>query len=454
MKSLFVNPAANECGVPHTGLAMLSAALKQRGHIVKVADYHFSSQTPNIEEILEDFKPDIAGISLFSCMVSVADKMITAIKNRNIPLLCGGPHTSSYYEELSTDERFDYIVVGEAENIIVNLMEGATINEMPRVIHAPLPDINKLPFPDYTSFYDYENISLYPIITSRGCPFNCSFCFIGLSNSRKWRPRPLEECIEELRRVKLKLPFVKDVMIWDDNFSLDVKRAKRFLQMFFKEKFGYKLSLANVRADRIDKEFLLLLKEAGCEEVQFGVEHGDSEVFRHIGKGETLEDIRRAAKLVNECRMKLGCSFVIGLPYDDIEKTLSSINFAKELKADHIHWNTLVPYKGTRVYDYFKENGQIDDNFISPTIPQDVLSFEPNADTPYFTRKERKKAYLTALLLSNDTLLLHDIRGTFSRVLEYNLTKEFLQWLINPKVLKGLVRIMEKRMLRWKKCVY
>lgn len=450
-KILFINPAITECGVPHTGLAMLSAVLKQKGHIVKVADYHFSSETPKIENILNSFRPDLVGISLFSCMVSPASQMITKIKDNNIPLLCGGPHTASYYEELSNNSKFDYIIVGEAENIIVDLVENATTNRMPQVIHCPLQDINKLPFPDYTSFYNHEKISLYPIITSRGCPFNCSFCSIGLSNSRKWRVRFLEDCIEELRMIKLNFPLVKEVIIWDDNFSLDIKRAKHFLHMFLGERFEYKLRVANVRADKIDEEFLLLLKEAGCEEVQFGVEHGDPEVFSHIGKGETLEDIRGAAKLVHKYRMKLGCSFIIGLPHDNLRKTLKSINFAKELKPDHVHWNILVPYKGTRVYEYFKEHGQVDDSSIPFTLPQNVISFEPNADTPYFTREERKKAYLMALLLSHDGLLLRDIIGTFSKILKYNLIKEFLQWLFNPKILKDLVWIIKERILRRKK---
>lgn len=450
-KVLFINPAIRECGVPHTGLAILSAVLKQRGHIVKVADYHFSSQIPKIEDILNNFKPNLVGISLFSCTASIVNELIEWIKNKNIPSVCGGPHTSSYYEELSNESQFDYIVVGEAEEIISDLVRTAIINEIPQVIHASPPDVNKLPFPDYTSFYNYEKIGLYPFITSRGCPFNCSFCSIGLSNSREWRPRSLEECIEELRKIKSELAFVKEVMIWDDSFSLDIERAKCFLHMFLKEKFEYKLSLANVRADRIDKEFLLLLKEAGCVEVQFGVEHGDPEVFRHIEKGETLDDIRQAAKLVNECGMKLGCSFIVGLPHDSLNKTFNSIKFAEDLKADHIHWNILVPYKGTRVYEYFKKHGQVDDNSIPFTIPQDALSFEPNADTPYFTREERKKAYLMALFLLNDTLLLQDIRKTFYRALKYNLIKEFLQWLINPKIIKSLTWITGKRMLRCKK---
>lgn len=149
--------------------------------------------------------------------------------------------------------------------------------------------------------------------------------------------------------------------------------------------------------------------------------------------------------------MKLGCSFIIGLPHDNLRKTLKSINFAKELKPDHVHWNILVPYKGTRVYEYFKEHGQVDDSSIPFTLPQNVISFEPNADTPYFTREERKKAYLMALLLSHDGLLLRDIIGTFSKILKYNLIKEFLQWLFNPKILKDLVWIIKERILRRKK---
>lgn len=451
-KILLVNPAVSVCSVPHTGLAMLSAVLKQQGHVVRIADYHFSSETAKIEKILDDFRPEVIGISLFSSMVSAADKLVTAIraKQRNIPLLCGGPHTSSYYKELSQDCRFDYIIIGEAEDVIAGLAQNAVINKMPQIIHAPLPDINQLPFPDYASFYDYENMSIYPLITSRGCPCDCSFCSIGISNSRKWRPRPIEGCMEEMGRIKLKYPLVKNIVVWDDNFSLDIKRAKIFLETFIQQKVEYKLSLANLRADRIDREFLLLLKEAGCAEIQLGVEHGNPEVFQHVGKGETLEDIRRAARLANECRMKLGCSFIIGLPHDTLKRTRDSIRFAQELKADHIHWNILVPYKGTRVYDYFRQRGQVDDNSIPFTIPRDALSFEPNADTPYFTREERKKAYLMALLLSNDTLLLQDIKKAFCRALKYKLIKEFLLWLINPKIIKGLIGIAGKRILRCK----
>ncbi|HBB65747.1 MAG TPA: hypothetical protein DEF68_11230 [Elusimicrobia bacterium] len=446
-KMLFVNPAADVCGVPHAGLASLAAVLRQHGHTVKVADYHFSSKTPALESILEDFRPDVAGISLFSCMAGKADRMIETIKKTKIPLLCGGPHAASYFEELSKDARFDYVVVGEAENVISELVENAVVNAAPRLIRPALPDVPNLPFPDYSPFYDHEGIRVYPLITSRGCPFNCSFCCVKLSNSKAWRPRSPAACIDELKKAGARLPLLREVMIWDDNFSLDIRRAKDFLRLYIAEGFKYKLSSANLRADKIDKEFLLLLKDAGCDEVQFGVEHGDAEVFGHIGKGETLADIERGAGLVNECGMKLGCSFIIGLPYDTPEKTLVSIRFAEKLKPDHVHWNILVPYKGTKAYEYFKKNGRIDDGRIPFTLQEDGLLFEPNADTPEFTSEERKKAYLTALLSSKDAALLRNLARTFSKAREYGLATEFVRWLLAPKILRGLLRQLIKSML-------
>jgi radical SAM superfamily enzyme YgiQ (UPF0313 family) len=307
--------------------------------------------------------------------------------------------------------------------------------------------VRNLPSPDYSAFYDHENILIYPLITSRGCPFDCSFCCVRLSNSKAWRPRSTAVCIKELKNVGAELPLLKQVMIWDDNFSLDISRAKDFLQLYMGEGFPYRLRLANVRADRIDKGFLLLLKDAGCDEVQFGVEHGDAEVFGHIGKGETLADIERGAELVHDCGMELGCSFIIGLPYDTLARTSASISFAKSLNPDHVHWNILVPYKGTKVYEYFKKNGRIDDERIPFTLPQDSLSFEPNADTPEFTLEERKKAYLTALLLSKDTALLRNFTRTFNKAREYGLVREFVRWFFSPIILRGTARLSMRKIL-------
>ena len=446
-KILFVNPAMDLCGVPHAGLASLAAVLKRAGHPVKVADYHFSAKTPPIEKILEDFKPDVVGLSLFSCMAGEITGLVETIKKRNIPLLCGGPHAASYSEELSNDTRFDYIVTGEAESVISGLVETATVNSVPVLVRAPLPDVSSLPFPDYCAFYDFESISLYPLITSRGCPFNCSFCCVRLSNSKAWRPRSPSACIDEVALAGRLLPSLKEVMLWDDNFSLDIRRAKDILQLYINEGFGYKLNSANLRADKIDREFLLLLKNAGCTEVQFGVEHGDPEVFGHIGKGETLADIERGAELVNSCGMRLGCSFIIGLPYDTLQKTRASVRFAKKLKPDHVHWNILVPYKGTQAYEYFKKNGWVDDSHIPFTLQQGGLLFEPNAATPEFTAEERKKAYLTALLLSGDPDLLHDITGTLVKAQAYGLIIEFVRWAVAPRIFKEIIRSVLKRLL-------
>ena len=445
---LLVNPSPQESGIPNTGLALLSAVLRGKGHEVCIADYHFSHDTPPIEEILRDFHPDIAGISLFSCRVASSQGIINALARSGIPIAAGGPHAASYSEELLQDSRFDDVVVGEAEEAIAGWAENAAKRSRPMLVSGPLPDVDALPQPDYRSMYLYERLSTYPLLTSRGCPFNCSFCSIAKSNSKRWRPRSIETCIAELRSARGVFPRISSVMIWDDNFSLDLPRAKRFLQEYLREGFPWPVQVANVRADRIDKEFLGLLKRVGCEEIQFGVEHGDPEVFRLVGKKESLEDILRASSLVAECGLKLGCSFIIGLPHDSLARTYSSIVFARRLRADHVHWNVLVPYKGTAVYDYFKENGVVDDSHIPLTLPTSLKDFEPNAYTPDFTKEERQEALFIALLHCRDPLLLQDPLHTIRLLFKYKRCLEALRIVSRPRTLKRLLFFMAERLLR------
>jgi len=443
-KILFVNPASYEGGVPNTGLAMLCAILSKRGHSARVADYFFSRKTPNIREILGEFKPDVVGISLFSCNMSISRDIIRVVNDSGIPLIAGGPHTSSYCEEISGDTRFSYVIIGEAENEIVDMVENAKLYKKPEIIYARPPDVESLPLPDYSSFYQRDSIKIYPFMSSRGCPYDCSFCASRILFSGKWRPRSIESCIKEIESLKISLPSVKQIMIWDDNFSLNIKRAKLFIETYLNKKIKYKLSFANFRADNIDKELLLLLKKAECSEVQLGVEHGDPEVFGEIEKKETLEDIKQAARLIKKCGMKLKCSCIIGLPYDTLAKTRNSIRYVKELKPNYVYWNMFVPYKGTRAYDYFKNKGQIDNKHIPLTTPPaNLIIVKPNVEISYFTKEEREKAYLLAYLSLKNPILLSKIKEVFLLAFKWNLKKEFLLWFLYPQTLKNmLIRVL------------
>ena len=274
----------------------------------------------------------------------------------------------------------------------------------PQIISSPLPDLNSLPYPDYTSFYGYKRIQAYPLITSRGCPYNCSFCAVHLISSRMWRPRKPDNCINELKKAKETLPNLKAVVIQDDNPLVDSNRFEKFLRLFVDANFGWRLELINARADQIDDELVKLLKEAGCRTIGLGIEHGDPEVFRQIDKKESLEDIRRASEIVKRHGLKLNGCFIIGLPGDSFSKTYASINFAKQLSLDYVYWNMATPYRGTRIRSWYKQvGGQLFNEIGHSSYTAPSSCEEPLCESPDFTREERRKAYLAAILETNTT---------------------------------------------------
>lgn len=402
---LLVNPLNPkiENHFPHTGLASLAGTLKYNNHDVLVIDYALFPESPEIGHFISTFRPDVIGISVVTAVKHDADILIDRILNysNDVPILVGGPHASLYSEDLEKDGRLDYIVRGEAEDIIVDLVEGAKEEDKPTTVKATLPHPKNLPHPDYTSYYNYKEIENYPILTSRGCPYNCSYCCVGFISSNKWRARNPEQCIEEIKNVKKILPKMKRVEVMDDNPTLSKRHIKNFLRLFLREEFNFKFALVNLRADRVDDELLRLLKYAGCDHLALGAEHGDSEVFNGINKKETHQDIIHAATKIKDFGIKLHCCFIIGLPYDSPEKIKESIKLAKKLKPHHCYWNMLIPYKGTKAREYFEGRGITINEIANPAIfsgTEETICIEPCAVTPEFTAEDQKKAYIMAML--------------------------------------------------------
>jgi len=169
-KVLFINAKREKCNddSPHLGLATLAAVLKESGFEVLVVDYQFKPDSPSPEIIIENFKPDVIGITLYTATIKEAEKLIEQIKKFNKPILLGGPHATLYYNDLV--EKANYIIIGEAENTIVETVKNANTNSKGNIIRSERPDPKNLPFPDFTTFIGYENIFIYPLLTSRGCP--------------------------------------------------------------------------------------------------------------------------------------------------------------------------------------------------------------------------------------------------------------------------------------------
>lgn len=430
-KILFFNAKRERCDSdsPHLGLAMLSAVLKERGHEVLVVDYQFKPDAPSPKTFIENFKPDIIGLTLYTATMEEAGNIIDQIYPSNIPLMVGGPHATLYYDELVNIS--NYIIVGEAENVIVNVVENAKIDSKGEIIRSEPPNPKNLPYPDFTTFFGYEDIFVYPLLTSRGCPYNCSFCAVRFVSTRKWRSRRPEDCIKELIQAKKSLKNLDSVVIYDDNAMFRKTHIKKILNLYLDNKINLPLTVINTRADSLDDEIISLLKKTKCPSIGIGVESGHSGVFENINKGETLEDIITAAKLIKKHKIPLSLCFVIGLEGDSLEKIIYSIDFAKKLNPDHIYWNMITPFKGTKIREWYDKNGKVFDLVNhSSWVDGDFMCEEPCAETPEFNIEERKKAYMIAILKTNDTRLkLRHIPRLIPYIKKYRLSKEFIYWI-------------------------
>ncbi|MBU1988881.1 MAG: B12-binding domain-containing radical SAM protein [Nanoarchaeota archaeon] len=439
---LLINPkkiGSSNVTFPHNGLAILSGILKKRGHETLIVDYAFlRGKIPSVFNFIEKFKPDLVGVSMYAFNAREGMEIISEINKSspNLPIITGGPFATLYTDELKKNKSADYIFIGEAELTLLNVVENAKKERVPKIINSNSPlDLNDIPIPEFKSFYQWEIIRNYPIMTSRGCPFKCSFC-VGINLAHKrWRHREIEGCIKEIKSALEISPHLR-ISIFDDCPTVWKERFKQFLRAYKKET-NANLNVINTRADGIDRELLILLKECNCREIGIGVEHAHPEVFKHVNKGETLKEIEDACNLVKDCGFGLTISFVVGLPYDNLERIKESIKFANRVKPNHMTINPIVPFRGTPVRAWFEKNGTILRNELEP-YEKSLDAFEceePYVETPDFNRYERRKAFYMFMFRTGYILFKwNKLRKVWSIAKQYGLKEDFMLWI--PKGIK------------------
>jgi len=193
-------------------------------------------------------------------------------------------------------------------------------------------------------------------MTSRGCPWNCIYCFKSLFG-RTMRFRSPENVIAELKWLKRKYnPRVIEII--DDLFTVNRKRTLEICQMIIDEGLDLKISTPNgIRVDTVDREVLLKMKEAGFFLVAFGLESGSQDILNKIGKGTTIDQGREAVRIAKEVGFEVMPSYQIGLPFDTPVTIDETINFAISNDTSYAQFFITTPYPGTRVRDYVLANG-------------------------------------------------------------------------------------------------
>lgn len=405
----------------HNGLACLAGALRNK-HQVKIFDLNILdwSEEQVLETVLKE-KPDLVGFSLKSFNLRRVLNLAKIIKSSTSSpkLIIGGPHITLCPEEFfsrDNNDIFDFGYQGEGDSYFPHFCEAFGIEEeyknIPGLIYKNkdewhfnknnfIKDLDTMPFPSFDDFvgvFDFENQEGYPLLTSRGCPYKCIYCSVSKVSGGVWRFRSPSNIVKEIKEAILKYN-IKSFKIIDDNFTLNVSRAKDFCHLLVEEKLNLSWTCPNgLRADRMDDELAGLMKRAGCKAVSLGIESGDEKTFDFINKGEKLADIEKAVKVLKKNGLKVDGFFIIGLPFETVKSVKKSVKFIKKLGIDNIKWNMLVPYPQTFLWDWVKENAIVLTHFTKGQHFSREKSVNPTFETDNYSVKDRIKAYKIANL--------------------------------------------------------
>lgn len=394
----------------NSGLAYLAGHLIENGYPVHVLDFNNSHRDE--EERLEEVKDaDLVGISIKSFTMKNALEWARKVRgvNKKGLLVCGGPHISlDGFDFLMEYGIFDAGVACEGEKAALELASGKPLDKIKGILFRNngtlianersewISRLDDLAFPNY-DFFDSlkEGITSYPLITSRGCPYQCNYCSVGKISGKRWRFRNPDKIIQELKLARGKYK-INHFRVIDDNFTLSRERVKVLCRRMIQEDLKLKWSCPNgIRADSVDEEMMELMRKSGCESIAIGIETGVEEVFNKIGKAEKLADIVKTVHLAKDAGLRVTGFFILGLPGSTFELDRKSIQFAKTIDVESI-WNTLVPYPGTEVWNWVQRNGKmlIDWREGAHFGSESHIAFE----TKDYTKEERSRLFYLANL--------------------------------------------------------
>ncbi len=344
-------------------------------------------------ERLKQIKPDIVGMTSFT--ISLVDiKMAAENIKRTFPhihICLGGHHSISYPHEAAALPNIDSIVVGEGEKAFTEMIQRLSRKEkiedifgvytkqsissaeepkkdnrfLNSVIVDPayIENIDELPIPNrkYIKHIRYSSIlgvsaNLATIISSRGCPYLCTFCNVPYKKYRSRSPQLIADEIEEC----LKLGY-DEFHFYDDLFNITPKRLIEICEEFERRNLKITWDFRG-RVNSLTKEALAIAKKNGCRLISFGVETGSDEGMKVLKKGCTIEKVQNAFKWCRELGIVSVADFMIGLPHEKSEEDiLKNIQFLIDLDPDYAQFNIMTLYPHTEAYNQAVAKGLIED---------------------------------------------------------------------------------------------
>ena len=396
MKFLLIRPGDREKKYQHLicsplshpplGLLYLGAVLENDGHKVEVLDYYAEDiSKKQLENYLNS--SDAVGMTVYTNSYKfVADisKMIKEL-NPEIPIIIGGPHCTFLQKKSLLDfPEADISVIGEGEQVILDIVKFLEGNKKLSDIHGiyyrnknsiksgkPLQVIDNLdnllyPARHLVEKYDYGTFSfgytlrkrVTSMITTKGCPFHCRFCSRYGNFIKEWgfRMRTAENIVSEIKEINGKY---NSVMIVDDNFLADNKRAHKIFDMVLESDINMDFLIEGARVDTADEELYMKMKKAGVKFIHYGIESGNQDVLDFYNKKTTLQQIRKSTALAKKMNFFIAASFIIGAPIETRKHVENTIKFACSLPIDLANFSPLVYIMGSSLWVEAVENKKI-----------------------------------------------------------------------------------------------
>ncbi|MGI6217068.1 MAG: B12-binding domain-containing radical SAM protein [Coriobacteriales bacterium] len=393
MRVTFINPAplfrrlgiyrwgADVYGHPDsiTGPLILAGIVSRAGHEVEV--YEELNGKFDMDRLIE--RTDVLCLYTMTSSAKRAYQLADMFHEKgHARVIIGGMHASALPEEAL--EHADQVLVGEGENIILDAVEGRLTDPIVRA--DPICDLDTVPFPDYSLLK--TPCEAADILTSRGCPFRCTFC----TTSRMFAPyrkRSVDNVIEEVRLYK-EMGF-EYMNFEDDNFTADKERAKEICRRMIDEGLVFKQTFFFGRTDMADDpELLDLLAEAHLTRVLIGIESLNQDSLDIINKHQTVDDIERAGIACKEHGIEVIASIVLGLDGDYMSDIENSIDFARRIDAYQLQPAVLTPFPGTPVYEQYQRENRMIMNDVNEWSCFDMMNatYQPRHLSPWELQME------------------------------------------------------------------
>lgn len=369
------------------GLTYIAAAIKEkRKDKVKIIDAAASKyDIDKLKKILVKLNPDIVGIGILTPMYLIAKETIENIRKilPDVKIIVGGPHVTVFLKQTMEEvPEIDFAVIGEGEITIIELLECIENNKIPSkvdgviyrknkeiVLNKPrgtVKDIDVFPFParellnmkKYTPAPTYHRkLPSYMMLTSRGCPYNCTYCSKIFGNL--YRFNSVKKIIQEMN-ILIDKYHAKEIIFRDDTFTINKSHVEKLCNEIIKQGLHKKIKwTCMTRVNLVTKDLLVLMKKAGCWSIHYGIESGSQRLLNLIRKGISLKQCEEAIKWTKEAGIDTKAFFMVGLPTETEEETLKTLEFTKKLDPDWIQVTITIPYPGTALYNTAKEDGTL-----------------------------------------------------------------------------------------------